>query len=79
MLVADPVGSGYVAQTVSGEPPVPTPWLCRNTMISRTAFCSTQAERPPRSIDEPFISGWLQRYRNPRCLGWRIWCDRAAL
>src|SRR6185312_11904986 len=22
---------------------VPTPWLCRNTMISRTAFCSAQA------------------------------------
>src|SRR5580704_4615690 len=24
---------------------VPTPWLCRNTMISRTAFCSAQAAR----------------------------------
>jgi hypothetical protein len=22
---------------------VPTPWLCRKTMISRTAFCSVQA------------------------------------
>ena len=22
-----------------------TPWLCRKTMISRTAFCSAQAER----------------------------------
>src|SRR5262249_12086172 len=24
---------------------VPTPWLCRKTMISRTAFCSAQAAR----------------------------------
>src|SRR4051794_28741632 len=24
---------------------VPTPWLCKKTMISRTAFCSAQAVR----------------------------------
>src|SRR6266700_2999819 len=34
---------------------VPTPWLCRKTMISRTAFCSAQAAvmRPARTGPMP--------------------------
>ena len=35
---------------------VPTPWLCRNTMISRTAFCSAQAARMPAARTRPMPS-----------------------
>ena len=37
---------------------VPTPWLCMNTMISRTTFCSAQAAamRPARTGPMPLTS-----------------------
>ena len=37
---------------------VPTPWLCRKTMISRTTFCSAQASmmRPARTRPMPLTS-----------------------
>src|SRR6266699_5741829 len=37
---------------------VPTPWLCRKTMISRTTFCSAQAAvmRPARTGPMPSTS-----------------------
>src|SRR5262249_24413253 len=38
-------GVSTICLEIRTAPAVPTPWLCRKIMISRTAFCSAQAAR----------------------------------
>src|SRR5207248_1986939 len=42
---------------------VPTPWLCRKTMISRTAFCSAQAARMLAARTGPIALNLAQSVR----------------
>ena len=59
---------------------------CRLTLIvealawlrSRSCNIDGEAVCCDDKVRRSFTFGWLQRHRNPRCLGLRIWCDLAV-